>query len=168
MPFIRNRSMVEDDFSSVPDDAALPTDGAVIVGWQRWQRERALLLARAGKVGVRVPSDIDPADLIGDLPALDVIAVEFPTFTDGRGYTIARVLRDRHGFAGELRAVGDVLRDQLFYMERCGFNAFELAAGRSAESALGAFEEFTVAYEPGAHDVRPLARRVLDASGGQD
>jgi uncharacterized protein (DUF934 family) len=88
-----------------------------------------------------------------------VIALEFDQFKDGRSYSLARLLRERYKFNGQIRAVGDVLHDQLFYMRRCGVDAFELRPDRSAEDALRAFKEFSVTYQAAADDTRPLYRR---------
>lgn len=158
MKIIRDRAIVDDDFVHVADGAEQPTDAKPIVSLVDFIKNRETLLARHAAVGVRVPSDKLPAD-IGDLDRLALIAIEFPKFTDGRGYSVARMLRQRHGFRGELRAVGWVLRDQLLYLERCGFNAFELKAGKPLESGLEAFTEFSVTYQAAADDPRPLYRR---------
>lgn len=157
MQIIRNRAIVDDDFVHVPDGAELP-DGKPIVTLARYVGAREELLTRYTSLGVRVGSDKLPTD-IPDLSRLALIAIEFPRFTDGRGYSIARQLRDRYRFTGELRAVGWVLRDQLFYLERCGFNAFELKPGKPLESALEAFGEFSVTYQSAADDKRPIYRR---------
>lgn len=157
MQIIRNRAIVDDDFVHVADDAELP-DGKPIVTLKRYAANRQQLLDRFPVLGVRVGSDKLPTD-IPDLDRLALIAIEFPRFTDGRGYSVARMLRDRYKFTGELRAVGWVLRDQLFYMERCGFNAFELKAGKPLESGLEAFSEFSVTYQAAADDKRPFYRR---------
>jgi len=157
MQIIRNRAIVEDDFVHVPDGAELP-DGKPIVTLARYAGAREELLARYPALGVRVPSDKLPTD-IPDLTRLALIAIEFPRFTDGRGYSVARMLRDRYKFTGELRAVGWVLRDNLFYMERCGFTAFELKPGKPLESGLEAFSEFSVTYQAAADDKRPFYRR---------
>jgi len=160
MQIIRDQKIVDDTYTTFSDDAPLPAAGNIIVSSARFAKERAQLLARPeGTFGVRLKSDEDPAILAADILALSLIAVEFPKFGDGRGYTTGRLLRERYGFRGELRAVGNVLRDQMFYMQRCGFNAFELTPGKSLESALGAFGEFSVTYQAAADDPRPLYRR---------
>lgn len=114
---IKGRRIVEDRWQSIADDAELPA-GAVIVALARWRRERAALLARDEPVGVRLPNTADVTELAEDLPKLAVVALEFPKFSDGRAYSQARLLRERFGYRGEIRAVGDVLRDQLFFMAR--------------------------------------------------
>jgi len=156
---IRKRTIVHDDFVHVADDAELPASGQPIVTLARYVQHTADLLARYPRLGVRVPSDKLPQDIPGTLDRLALIAIEFPKFTDGRGYSVARMLRDRHGFTGELRAVGWVLRDNLNYMERVGFDAFELKAGKSLESALEAFGELSVTYQAAADEKRPIYRR---------
>lgn len=88
------------------------------------------------------------------------VAIDFPAFTDGRGYTSARLLRTRLGYRGELRAVGEVLRDQHFFMKRCGIDSYLLKPGKDIESALAAFNDFSVTYQAAAGDEKPLFRRV--------
>lgn len=156
---IKDRRIVEDRWQHLADDVELPA-GPVIVSLARWQRERKALLERGDPVGVRLLNTADVADLAGDLPVLAVVALEFPKFADGRAYSQARLLRERHGYRGEIRAVGDVLRDQLFFMARSGFDAFEVRADRSLEDALAAFDDFTVSYQPAADQPLPLYRRV--------
>jgi uncharacterized protein (DUF934 family) len=152
-------SIQNDAWQHVADDSELPAEGDIVVGLDRYIEQRDAFRKRAGRVGVRLRSDQE-AQLVGPYAAeLPVIAIEFPTFKDGRGYTTARLLRDRFGFRGQLRAVGDVLRDQLFYMHRCGFDTFELKAGKNIQGALDAFREFTVTYQGAADDPRPLFRR---------
>lgn len=163
MQIIKNRALVEDTWHHVQDGDPLPPAGNIIVSLARWQSECEGLRRHDGNVGVRVGSgeDIDP--LVADqavLAELGVIALEFPRFSDGRNYTKARLLRERYGYTGELRAVGYVLRDQLFYMERCGIDAFELKAGKSIDGALEAFREFSVTYQAATDEPRPLFRRV--------
>jgi len=103
--------------------------------------------------------DHEPADLREDLSRLSLIAIRFPVFTDGRGYSIARLLRERYGYTGELRAVGDIMRDQLFYLSRVGFDAFLLREGEVAEEALAAFDSFSEAYQASVERPSPLFRR---------
>jgi uncharacterized protein (DUF934 family) len=158
---IRNREIVQDGWIHVPDDSELPAKGDVIVTLDRWKREREALLARtAGKLGVRVRSDQFAPEVGPDAAHFDVIALEFPNFKDGRSYSTARILRERYQYRGELRAVGDVLRDQLFYMARCGFTAFELKPGKDILGALEAFDDFSVRYQPAADEGLPLYRRI--------
>jgi uncharacterized protein (DUF934 family) len=157
---IADGKVVDDRWVHVADGEPLPASGDAIVSLKRWRAERDALTSRKGGIGVRLAGG-DALDAIApDLPRLAVIALEFPSFKDGRAFSLARLLRERHGYKGQLRAVGDVLRDQIAFMRRCGIDAFELRADRSAEDALAAFGEFTVAYQAAADEKRPLFRRV--------
>ena len=134
--------------SNAPD---MPLTGDWIVPLAIWNEQRAQLSQRSGKNGVLLENTDDPRVLAPDFDKLALIAVSFPKFTDGRGYSIARLLR-RLGWKGELRAVGDVLRDQLFYMTRCGFDAFALREDQDAQAALTAFSDFSAPYQPAIDD----------------
>ncbi len=158
MQIIRNRAITADDYVHVPDSAELPAAGKPIVTLARYLAARDELLARFPALGVRITCDKLPAD-IPEPTRLALIAIEFPRFTEGRGYSIARQLRERHGYRGELRAVGWLLREQLGYLERCGFDAFELQPGKPLESALQAFGELSVTYQADVAERRPIYRR---------
>jgi len=136
----------------------------VIVPLAVWKSDRASLSNRGGRTGVWLGPADDPADLAaaGDLPAL--VAVHFPAFTDGRGYSTARLLRERHGYRGELRAIGDILRDQLYELARCGFDAFALRDDQDAQAALTAFHDFSEDYQA-AVDRGPLFARRFAPHG---
>jgi uncharacterized protein (DUF934 family) len=165
---IKDRTIVNDDFTVVraaedgtlPAVSALPA-GKVIVPFALWQSARDELTASrgAGQIGVWLAPDSEPADIVGDFDKLGLIAVDFPVFRDGRGYSIARLLRERYGYKGEIRAIGDVLRDQLRFYERCGFNAYALRADKDINDALKAFTEFTVQYQGAFDEPSPLFRR---------
>ena len=99
---------------------------------------------------------------------LALIAVDFPKFSDGRGYSIARLLRERYGFEGELRAIGDVLRDQLYYLRQCGFNAFAVRADRDVEAALRGLADFSDGYQASVATPLPLFRRRLAPAARHD
>lgn len=159
MQIIRNGAIVDDPYVHVAKDAEIPAQGDIIVPLARYIAERDALRARSGKVGVRLAADEGAQTIVLYVDELPLVAIEFPTFKDGRGYTTARLLRDRYGYKGEIRAVGDVLRDQLRAMKRCGFDAWELKAGKDIQGALQAFNEFSVTYQGAADDPRPLFRR---------
>lgn len=140
-------------------DPGLPDTGRVIVPLAYWKEHRDALLER-GDVAVCLQPGEEPADLAADLPRLPMVAIYFPAFKDGRGYSYARELRTRYGFGGEIRAVGDVLQDQLFYLYRVGFNAFEVRADRDIEEALAnGLRPFSITYQGDVHDSRPIYRR---------
>ncbi|MGI0116251.1 DUF934 domain-containing protein [Zooshikella sp. RANM57] len=115
----------------------------------------------SGSVGVWLDSHHEPEVLSPYIHQLAVIAINFPSFTDGRGYSIARILRERLGYQGELRAVGDILHDQLFYLKRCGFDAFKLHAEKDPEEALRGLNAFSVSYQGANDHPQPLFRRRL-------
>lgn len=138
---------------------AIPDSGDLIVPLSLWQAAAGALLAHPGRLGIRLESGEEPSSIADSLQAFGVIAVHFPHFTDGRGYSTARLLRERYGWRGELRAIGDVQRDQLYYLSRCGFDAFELKDGIDAEAALSAFGDFSEAYQTSVERPLPLFRR---------
>ena len=108
---------------------------------------------------IRLEPTDDPAAVAARLPGAARVEVNFPKFGDGRGFSIARLLRERYGYKGELRAVGEVARDHLYYMEQCGFDAFLLRAGEDAAEALAAFDDFSERYQSTAAQPLPLFRR---------
>ncbi|HSC96134.1 MAG TPA: DUF934 domain-containing protein [Burkholderiales bacterium] len=137
----------------------VPPEGDIIVPLALWQRLRAVLLARPGRLGVWLDSHEDPAAIAEDLRLLGVVAVRFPKLGDGRGYSIAHLLRERYGWRGELRAFGDIWRDQLFFLASCGFNAFALREGEDPHAALAALGEFSETYQSSVRQPLPLFRR---------
>lgn len=132
---------------------------AIVVPLARLRSEHDALSARPGDLGVLLQPDEDPLELSQLLGRLTLIAVNFPSFTDGRGYSIARLLCDRLGWKGELRAVGDIQRDQVFYLSRVGFNAFSLKDGQDPEDALRAFNDFSAAYQASVAQPEQRLRR---------
>lgn len=160
MPTLIDRqSRRDDDWTLYEGNASAVAEGsALLVPMAAWKTDAAALRARTDRLGVLLSPADEPGDLAADLDSLQLIAIEFPKFTDGRGYSIARELRERLGWRRELRAVGEVLRDQLFYMARCGFDSFALADGEDADRALAYFQTFTDAYQ-GATDLAPLFLR---------
>lgn len=147
MLLIKDGHPVDDPWQAVADDAVLPDAVPVVVSLQRWRAERDLLVERSAPVGVRLKSNELADSIAADVTHLALIALEFPGFRDGRAYSTARLLRERYGFRGELRAVGQVLRDQLLFMQRCGFNAFEVS-NDAAAAWQQAISEFSVFYQP--------------------
>lgn len=157
---LRGRSLERDSFVSVDDDAPLPA-GDVIVPLARLLGDPGLADDRGRGAGRRVGVRLAPADDVEALrPVLDavaLVAVEFPAFNDGRGYSHAQILRRRLGFRGEIRAVGDVARDQVPFMWRCGIDAFALRPGEEPAQAARALDELSVRYQAGVTD-RPTPR----------
>jgi uncharacterized protein (DUF934 family) len=168
MSLLKDGKLADDPWVAVADDAPLPESAPALVSLARWQRERAELGARNRAIGVRLPNAAPVETIADDLDRLDLIVLEFPKFNDGRAFSQARLLRERHGFRGELRATGNVLRDQLLFMARCGFDAFEVAKGDPATSWESALGEFTVFYQPTRDGRTPAGtlrqRRRADAA----
>jgi uncharacterized protein (DUF934 family) len=165
MHIIKHKTVVADDWqvlrlsdADTPESVAIPA-GKVIVPLQVWQAQRESLLGR-GELGVWLESNQQAETLQADIEKFSVIAVNFPKFADGRGYSIAYHLRTRLGFRGELRAIGDVLRDQLFYMQRVGFDAFAVRADKDIHEALHSLSDFSLIYQASVDDAQPLFRRV--------
>ena len=150
MPLLKSGKLVDDPWTHVADEVAIPASGPVIVGLKRWREERAALIKRKDPVGVRLQSDHTAGDVADDLEHLGVVALAFPVFKDGRAYTNARRLRERHGSRGEVRAIGNVLRDQYLFMVRCGFDALEVASGETEKDWEKAVRAFSVFYQPAA------------------
>src|SRR2546427_12636769 len=158
---IRDRAVVDDGWTLLRDAAAsesIPATGPVIVPLAVWKARHDELVAR-GDVGVWLAPADDPAEVAADAAALPLIAVDFPQFTDGRGYSNGRLLRERYRFAGELRAIGDILRDQLYCLSQCGFNAFAVRADRDLEDALKGLTDFSDNYQATWARPVPLFRR---------
>jgi uncharacterized protein (DUF934 family) len=161
MPLVKHGRIATDSFVHVADGAELPGDGAVLVTAARFLEDPEALLRRAGKLGVIWPNNRDVDDLVPWLDRLAVIALLFPTFRDGRAYSQARLLRERHGYDGELRATGQVLRDQFVFMLRAGFNAFEVKKESDAEAFAATTQRYSVFYQPtGDGRVTALHRRM--------
>ncbi len=161
---IKDGAIVDDRYTRVDpaDDGSLTLPaGPVLVTLATWEAHRAALLAHGHDKGVLLAPDEFAERIVADLPALALVAIDFPAFADGRGYSTAYQLRGRHGFSGELRAVGDVFKDTLFYQLRCGFNAFSVREGKSLEDALTALNTFSTPYQGTPTDPAPLFRRRL-------
>jgi uncharacterized protein (DUF934 family) len=160
MPLIKNGAFVPDAYEAVADDAPLPVNSA-IVSLARFQNERGILLARNAPLGVRLKSSESPQTLGEDVHRLSVIVLEFPVFRDGRAFSWARMLRERLKFTGEVRGVGHFLYDQIAYMHRVGFDAFEVPESFTLEQYNRALSEMTNVYQPSTDDketIRELRR----------
>jgi uncharacterized protein (DUF934 family) len=166
---IKNRTVVSDDWSVLrlnegegqensAETIEVPA-GKVIVPLTVWKAQRGRLQGRAD-LGVWLASSERPEELKGELENFKVVAVDFPKFADGRGYSIAYNLRARLGYTGELRAIGDVLRDQLFYMHRVGFDAFAVREDKNIHDALKGLTDFSETYQSSWDQKNPLFRRA--------
>jgi len=166
---IKDRAIIDDDWEILQlseddnaDTIAVP-DGKVIVPLKVWQLQRDKLVQRAkdrADIAVWFSSNEQAKELSSDLHLFNLLAIDFPKFADGRGYSIAYNLRTRFSYTGELRAIGDVLRDQLFYMQRVGFNAFAVRADKNIQDALKGLTDFSEKYQSSVDEKNPLFRRV--------
>jgi uncharacterized protein (DUF934 family) len=163
---IKNQAVVADTWQTLelaegetPETVALPA-GNVIFPFAVWQARKAEIIGRGAPLGLLLQPADPVEEVAGDLAQFAVIAVNFPKFVDGRGYSTASLLRQRYAYTGELRAIGDVLHDQLFFMQRVGFDAFALKDGKNAEHALArGFASFGDAYQASTSQPQPYFRR---------
>jgi uncharacterized protein (DUF934 family) len=161
---IKDRKVVPDSWQRLELGSGgslplIPPAGDILVPLAAWQALRDELVLRAGRLGVWLDSHEEPALIAGDLQHFAVVAVNFPKFIDGRGYSIAHLLRSRYGWKGELRAIGDIFRDHLFFLSSCGFDAYQLREGEDPHEALAAFGDFSEAYQGSVERPLPLFRR---------
>ena len=141
---------IEDRFERVEDEATLPEAGAVLVSLARFCAEKDALLSRGGELGVWLQSSESAAAIADDLGRIALVALDFPVFSDGRAYSSARLLRERYGYKGELRAIGDVLCEQLAFMLRSGFDSFEMQSVDALDEFNSVVTEVRVVYQPTA------------------
>jgi uncharacterized protein (DUF934 family) len=155
---LRRGELVEDEWTLVEDGTTQieSSGGKLIVTLARWRAEREALLAAHAAVGVLVPNTTDIEAVYAEIADRPVITLQFPAFTDGRALSQATVLRKRLGFKGELRAVGDVIRDLVFWLGRCGFDSIVPRKDQSLEGCRAALRELTVAYQAAADDHTPV------------
>lgn len=150
---IKNAEIVEDAWFPMEPENAVPRPQHIL-SLKQWED----LDSKAGSA-VQLESDEPPAPLLDSIGELALVAINFPAFTDGRGFSYARELRER-GYTGELRAVGNIIRDQLYYLKRCGFNAFQFADdGTQLEDALSSLSAFSEHYQAASDQPQPLFRR---------
>ena len=163
MPLIKNGTFADDEWVSVGDEDALPSEGGVIVSLTRWLAERDTLLGRNTPLGITLAAGEVPDAIVNDLDRLQLVAVQFPIYKDGRGYSSARLLRERHGYEGEIRATGEVLYDQWFAMNRCGIDTFEVAEGTTLAAFEAAMNELSLVYQR-TGDGRPTVMELRHRS----
>ncbi len=159
---IKNGQIIDETWQLLPKDASLDdirNSGDIIVPLALWVEHDRALLARDGGLGVWLDAGEEIEEIADQLQHFQVIALNFPAFTDGRHYSTAYLLRRRYGYGGEVRAIGDVLRDQLFALRRVGFDAFALRADKDPQDALQSFADFAEVYQASADQPLPLFRR---------
>ena len=146
MKIIKDKKIVDDSWTFVADNEPLPA-ADISVSLSRWHAEKDQLLKHNGNLGIRLEPDEQIEEIIDDLDQFKLIELNFPVFTDGRNFSQARLLRSRYQYNGELRATGQFMRDQIFYLSRVGFNAVALEDTDDLEGALAALDDFTVTYQ---------------------
>ena len=159
---IKGDALVKETWHLLPADTTLEglsNSDDLIVPLDLWLEHSHALKARDGGLGVWLNSDEEVEAIADHLEHFQVVALNFPVFSDGRSYSNARLLRDRYGYKGEVRAIGDVLRDQLFLMKRCGFDAYVIREDRNAEEALQSLKDFSEVYQAATDQPQPLFRR---------
>jgi len=161
MRVIKDRAVIDDDWLLIRDieDSSPIPEGDVILPFTFWQANRGQLLKTKKKHAIWIDGSIETESLLDDIEFFSVIALDFPVFKDGRSYSHARLLRERYNYQGELRAVGDVLQDQLFFMERCGINSFQIREDKNIEQALNGFKIFSDRYQAAADDATPISKK---------
>lgn len=148
---VKAGKVIADPYLPLDDDAPIPESGPILVSLARWQGGKESLLAGGRAVAVRIPNTANAHAIAADLLPAAAVVLEFPGFADGRAYSQARILRDEHGYGGEIRATGGaVVRDHFQSMRRCGIDAFELRADQPVEPFLDASGPFSIAYQPAA------------------
>lgn len=158
MQIVKDGEIIEDHWIHIADDP-IPEDGCISVSLSRWKAERTVLAARDGELGLRITSEDNLEEIAGDLEHFQLIALDFPVFTDGRCFSYAHLLRDRYAYTGELRAIGNYIRDQVYFLSRVGINAFEFASSENLNGALAALHDFSVTYQACTDEKEPLYRR---------
>lgn len=158
MRVIKDNRIIEDEWQRLKEIDVVDElpEGKVIMPFTYWQANRDRLIAQNKKYAVCINGDVETEEVVKDMEHFELIALDFPVFTDGRSYSHARLLRERYGYTGELRAVGDVLRDQLFFMQRCGIDSYQVREDKNIEDALNAFTELSVKYQTAADRVQPV------------
>ncbi len=157
MQVIKNRQIVDDAWQMIGVNDLLP-ESHFIIPFMRWKKERDMFIDKRTNLGVCVNGGDNLEDLIEDLGLFSIIALEFPKYTDGRCFSYARLLRERYHYQGELRAVGNVLRDQLAFLERCGIDSIVLDVSEDLSEALRSFDDISVKYQSAADAMEPLYR----------
>lgn len=164
MQLVKGNRRIQDHWVRLDGKAQIPDVGDIIVPITRWPADRSMLLARKGGVGVVIEGGDSLEAIREDLEQITLVVLDFPSFADGRNYSNARLLRERHRYTGELRAVGEVLRDQLFYLARCGIDAYEVRDDCDIDDFLLGLNDFSQVYQATGDDRTPIYRLRARAS----
>lgn len=151
MQIIKDQQLIDNIWNFADDDSVITDPDNVTVSLARWLEQHEQLLKRTGKTGVRLVPGNDVKALSETLATLDLIELDFPVFVDGRLFSVARLLRSRYNYQGEIRAVGRYLADQVFYLHRVGVNSFQFNDEKQLQLALSCFSDFSVSYQPSSN-----------------
>ncbi len=168
MALWRDGGFADDDWTTLDDSAPTPERGAIVVSFARWQAEKAALETRGDPVGVAIAAGKDAVERLAEAARRPLVALKFDKFADGRAFSYAELLRERHGFTGELRATGEVLLDEIALMQRCGFTAFEVTDANTLRALKeGRAPRVTLFYQPsvGPHEAPAGTRPWLRKAG---
>lgn len=155
---IKDGNVINNDWQ-VLDESQELIAGNILVPLSSWNQHQSAIAERQSDVGVWLKTTEQPNDIQGDINAIPIIAVQFDAFADGRGFSIGTLLRERLQYKGEVRAIGKVIRDQLSYLARCGFNAFDLDEHYDEKAALASLKDFSENYQAALDQPQPLFRR---------
>lgn len=162
---IKNATIVDDNWILINDieivSATQLPEGNLILPLSVWNKVQPELSDRikANSIGIWLNSDEAPAAIADICNNLPIIAIKFPVFSDGRGYSYAQILRSQYGYEGELRAIGDVLRDQLFYLRRSGFNSFTMREDQKLNEVINNLHDIKETYQAAIDNPQPLFQR---------
>lgn len=156
---LKDNRVIDDSWTALAEDALSLPDGDLLLSYAQWQTFSDQIEAHRGSIGVVIEGNAEIEDIIEPLLNLPLIAINFPKFADGRGFSVASLLRDRYNYRGEIRAVGGFIRDQLYLLNRCGFNAFKFAEDIDLSEAAKSLEDFSETYQVSADQENPLFRR---------
>ena len=157
--YLKDGLVVDNNWSLLAADTDILPAGNILVPVAYWQANQQQLDDHSGNVGVWVDSHEEIEEFASAIAAVPVVAINFPKFVDGRGFSLARLLRERYGYIGEIRAIGQFIRDQLFMMQRCGFNAFQFDSEIDLVAASKSLNDFSDAYQVAADQPEPLFKR---------
>ena len=156
---LKDYQVVEEHWTIVDEQAESLPCGNILLSVSQRQQFASQLKQQDGKVGIWLDGNAKIEEIVESLLDLPLIAIKFPTFSDGRGFSLARLLRERYQYTGELRAIGGIIRDQLYLLRRCGFNAFQFAEGVDLSEAAKSLDDFSEAYQVATDQTIPLFRR---------
>ena len=157
--YLKDGAVVDNSWQQVSAGNESLPQGDILLPVSQWQEQQETLASHVGAIGVWIDSHEEIEAFVDAILDLPVIAINFPKFVDGRGFSLARLLRERYEYCGEIRAIGQIIRDQLFFMQRCGFNAFAFETELDLVEAIKSLQDFSDAYQVAVDQPQPLFKR---------